>query len=498
MRKFIQDFCKTSDRSKALRNSRVCGNPISSKKPWDACLRRHDIANFGLISTGSIFFILVLGLICWLPRTAVAEALKVHEIVSPGGIKAWLVQDDKLPIIAMNFAFRGGVEQDHADKQGLATMAMALLTEGAGPYDAAAFQQQLANQSISLNFAAGRDQLSGNLKTLTDTKDKAFHLLQLALTQPRFEAVAIERVRQQQLTQIKFQLGDPSWQARYALLSHVFAGHPYAQRSLGTISTLSKITRDDIADFTRRHLAKDNLVVAVAGNVSGTELAKVLDRIFGDLPAQAELKSIPEAVWPQQPATLAIDYQGTQSELLFALPSLKQDDLDWYAAEIVNYALGGGGFASTLMQEVRDKQGLTYGISTSLNPMERAAMLIGSASTDNAKAGKAWDLIRETWADFVSHGMTPERLESAKAYLTGSLPLQLTSTSAIAGYLVGLQLDQLPPDYLEQRTEKLQQVSLDHAKRVLRERFDPTQLTLAVIGAPEGIAADKHLTQVRN
>lgn len=444
------------------------------------------------------FAILVLGFICWLPQESLAQALKVQEITSAGGIKAWLVQDDKLPIIAMNFAFRGGVEQDTADKQGLATMVMALLTEGAGPYDAAAFQQQQANQSISLGFSAGRDQLSGSLKTLSDTKDQAFKLLQLALTQPRFDPVALERVRQQQLTQIKFQLGDPSWQARYALLSHVFAGHPYAQRSLGSASTLGKITREDIADFTRRHLAKDNLVVAVAGNISGQELAKVLDKIFGDLPAQADLRPIAEASWPEPSTTLAIDYQGTQSELLFALPSLKRDDPDWYAAEIINYALGGGGFASTLMQEVRDKQGLTYGISTSLNPMDHAAMLIGSASTDNAKAGQSWDLIRETWTDFAQHGMTAERLEAAKAYLMGSLPLQLTSTSAIAGYLIGLQLDHLPPDYLEQRAEKLRQVTLGDAQRVMRERFDPTHLTLAVIGTPQGISADKQLTQVRN
>jgi zinc protease len=432
-----------------------------------------------------------------LPLAVQAQPLPVEEIVSPGGIKAWLVQDDKLPIIAVNFAFRGGVEQDLPDQQGLATMAMNLLTEGAGPNDAAAFQQRLANQSISLGFSAGRDQLSGSLKTLSDTKQEAFRLLKLALTQPRFDADAFARVRQQQLTQIKFQLGNPSWQARYALLSQIFAGHPYAQRSLGTAATLERLTRDDAAAFVRNHLAKDNLVVAVAGNISGPELARLLDDVFGALPAAAQLRSISDVTWPKNPTTLAIDYKGTQSELLFALPSLKRQDADWYAAEIVNYTLGGGGFASLLMQEVRDKRGLTYGISTALSPMDHAAMLLGSASTDNAKAGAAWDLIRRTWDDFLHQGITQEKLDAAKAYLTGAAPLQLTSTSAIANYLVGLQLDGMPKDYLEQRNEKLRQVTLDDARRVQRQWFDPSQATLAVIGTPEGIATERQLQQVR-
>ncbi|MGE3624526.1 MAG: M16 family metallopeptidase, partial [Bdellovibrionales bacterium] len=147
-----------------------------------------------------------------------AHATQVEEVVSEKGIKAWLVQDKKLPLIALHFAFRGGVEQDSAERQGLATITMALLDQGAGPYDAAAFQQKLADHSIAMRFSAGRDELSGSIKTLREERDTAFDLLHEALTGPRFDPAEIERIRARQLTQLRFQMGDPEWQARYALL----------------------------------------------------------------------------------------------------------------------------------------------------------------------------------------------------------------------------------------------------------------------------------------
>ncbi len=184
-----------------------------------------------------------------------AASVPIQEVTSPGGIKAWLVRDDKLPLIALHFAFRGGVEQDAPDKQGLAVLAAALLTEGAGPYDAAAFQQKLADQSIQLGLSAGRDALEGDVKTLRATRGAAFDLLRLALTQPRFDAEAIERLRGQQLTRIKLQQGDPEWQARRALFAQVFGDHSYGQRQLGSPAPLGGLTRDDVRGFAARHLA---------------------------------------------------------------------------------------------------------------------------------------------------------------------------------------------------------------------------------------------------
>jgi len=397
----------------------------------------------------------------------------------------------------MHFAFRGGVEQDPADKQGLATLAMSLLTQGAGTYDAAAFQQELADHSIAMQFSAGRDELEGSVKSLREERQTAFDLLHQALTQPRFDQAELERARARQLTRLRFQLGDPDWQARYALLNRVFADHPYDQRSQGSTKTLAAITLDDLKNFAAQHLARDNLIIAVAGDISPDELKTALDQIFGDLPAQAKLAPIPDVVWPKDAISILIPRDGTQTSLLFAEPGPKRLDPDWYATEIANYVLGGGGFSSRLMQEVRDKNGLTYGIETGLAPMQHAAMIVGQAATDNPKTGKAWDITQTVWRDFFNKGATPDEINAAKDYLTGSMPLTMTSTDAIAAMLVEIQIERLGRDYLEKRDGFIRGVSADDVMRAIKAWFDPARLTLVMVGAPEGVTPAQTAEQVK-
>jgi zinc protease len=416
-----------------------------------------------------------------------ARATTVEEVTSVSGIRAWLVEDHHLPLIALQFAFKGGVEQDPVAKQGLATLTMSLLTQGAGDYDSAAFQQQLADHSVMMNFEAARDTLGGSMKILREERAAGFDLLHLALAKPRFDASDIARARARQLTEMRFGLGDPEWQARYALLNHIFAGHPYSERRFGTAKTLAGLTVDDIRAFAVQHFARDNLVVAVAGDITPEELKAALDQIFGDLPAKAALAPIPEVVWPKDTPVILVPREGTQTELLFAMPGPQRLDPDWYAADIANYILGGGGFSSRLMNEVRDKNGLTYGIGTDLAPMDRAAMIAGDAATDNDKTGKAWQIALDTMRGFYANGATAEEITAAKDYLTGSLPLMLTSTDAIAGVLLDMQLHGLGRDYLDRRDQLIRGVTVEDVMRVVKRWFDPKLLTLVMVGKPQGI-----------
>jgi zinc protease len=415
------------------------------------------------------------------------HAVTIQEVKSADGIKAWLVEDHKLPLIAMNFAFRGGVEQDPVVKQGLATITMELLTEGAGTLDAAAFQQQLADHSISLGFSANRDVLTGSLKFISSDRIKAFELAQLALTKPRFDMADIERLRAQQKAGIRSQFGDPDWQARYALLQKIFTNHPYSQRRLGTLSTLQAITPEDIHAFAANHLARDNLVVAVAGDITPKQLALDLDKIFGTLPRHAKLTPIEDAVWPTDNSLILVPREGTQTSILFAMPGPKRNDPDWYAAEIANYILGGGGFSSRLMQDVRDKKGLTYGIGTGLSPSEHGGIIMGEAATDNAKTAEAWSITSDTIRHFYDDGASDKEISAAKDYLTGSMALGLTSTDRISGALVGIQLDHLGIDYLDRRNDLIRKVSVEDIQRVVKHWFNPDVLSLSMVGKPEGI-----------
>ena len=426
-----------------------------------------------------------------------AHAARVQQVTSPGGIKAWLVEDHKLPLVAVHFAFRGGVEQDPAAKQGLANLSMNLLTEGAGTYDSAMFQQKLSDHSIALAFGAERDNLEGSLKALSADRQEAFDLLGLALTQPRIDDADFQRLRGEQLTQLRAQFGDPGWQARYALFRKIFGDHPYVRRHLGSVKTLSSLTPADVKNFIAAHLARDNLVVSIAGDMTAAQASDMLDKVFGSLPRHAHLAPVADFVFPPDSATLLIPRDGTQTELLFAMPGPKQDSPDWHAAEIANYILGGGGFSSRLMQDVRDKKGLTYGIDTGLAPADHGGMIVGQAATDNPKTKEAWDIALATMHHFYDDGVTEQEITAAKDYLTGSLPLALTSTDRIAGILTQLQLEHRPSDYLDRRNAEIRKVTPDEVQAAIRKWFNPDRLILSMVGKPDGVTAAENLPLVR-
>lgn len=439
----------------------------------------------------------LIALACLVALPAMASGPQVREVVSPSGIHAWLVEDNRLPIISLAFAFRGGVERDPQDKQGLATLTASLLTQGAGPYDAQAFQARLANASISLSLSAGRDAIEGRLKTLTRHQDEAFRLTSLALTQPRFDPADFERARDQQATSVRFQTASPAWQARFALFSRLFADHPYGYRSLGSPATLAAIGKKDVQAFAQDRLARDNLVVVAVGAINEAQLGRALDKIFGALPATAKGGDLPNATYaPAQ--TLLVPRDGTQTTIAFAAPMIRRDDPAFAAAEVANYILGGGGFESRLMKAVRAEKGLTYGISTGLAPMDKASIIAGSFDVDNDKAAQALALLKKEWADLRTKGASASEVESAKAYLTGSWPLTLTSTDAIAATLLAFQEKGLGPDYYQRRNEQINAVDTAAVRDVLTRTFDPATLSFAAVGAAQDLSADQTLPEVKD
>lgn len=427
----------------------------------------------------------LLVLMLLVPLRAACANPVVQEVTSPHGIKAWLVEDHTLPVIAIQFAFQGGVEQDPADKQGLAVLASGLLTQGAGPYDEAQFQTLLADNSLSLGVAAGRDRVTGSLKTLRETRETGFRLLRLALTQPRFDAASVARAKDRMLARQKAVESQPEWQARRALFSAVWGDHPYAYRSLGTPDSIAAIAPADLKGFVRRSLATDGLMIGVSGAISSQELGVVLDQVFGKLPAKGSRTQIKKTPWPEQGRVLHVKRQGTQVDMAFAVPSVFRDDPDFVAAEVANYILGGGSFSSRVMKDLRDRQGLTYGVRTSLAPMEEAALLMGSMATEKAKAQDAWASLGSVWKGLVEEGPSDEEVEAAKSYLMGAMPLALTTTDAMAGYVLGLQIDHLGKDYMDRYPSLVQQVSTDRVRAVLRRAFDPARLVCVMVGGEE-------------
>ncbi len=417
---------------------------------------------------------------------APASAGKVEHVVSPGGIEAYLMHEPSVPLIAVSFYFEGGAQFETPDKAGLARMTAALLDEGAGEYDSLAFRTALEDDAIRLNFDASRDGFSGDLRTLSANRDLAFELTRLALTEPRFDAEPIERIRAQSIAMLRRRENDPNSLAREHFFATAFPEHVYGIPERGTVETVGTIDRDDLVAFAERQLVRDRLHVGVAGDITADELALVLDRVFGGLPATGEGPDVVD-VAPIGGETVVVPQAVPQSVVAFGHAGIARKDPDYYAAYVANYILGGGGFQSRLLQEIREKRGLAYSAYSYLVEAEHSPLWTGGVATNNADVAESIRLVRQEVARMAAGEVGEDELEGAKTFLTGSFPLRLTSNAQVASLLMGMSVADLGADFLERRNDYVEAVTLDDLKRVSARLFDPDALLFVVVGQPQGL-----------
>jgi zinc protease len=419
---------------------------------------------------------------------APAFATTIERVVSPGGIEGWLVHEPAVPMIAVDFAFGGGGVQDPAGKAGTASLVAALLDEGAGDLDSKTFHARLERKAIELGFQAERDTLRGTLRTLTQNRDEAFDYLRLALTAPRFDQTDVEIIRAQILSMLRRATTSPSDIANLRWWQTAFADHPYGRPVNGTLESVPTITVDDLKDYTRRVLARANLKIAVVGDIDAETVKTMLDRVFGALPAEPDLKPVANVSPQGLGRRIVVKLDVPQAVVTFGGPGIARKDPDFMAAYIVNHILGGGAFSSRLYQEVREKRGLAYSVYDSLVWLNHSSLFLGGTATRADRAGETLDVIDKEIRRLAESGPTADELAKAKAYLNGSFALNLDTSSKIAALLVQLQLDGLGIDYFSRRPEMIDAVTLDDAKRVAKRLLDGG-LLVTVAGRPEGLAS---------
>lgn len=396
------------------------------------------------------------------------------------------MRDANTPVVSLAFAFEGGAAVDPNGKDGLANLVSTLLDEGAGKYNSDEFHKQLENNSISLSFGADYDAFYGRMRTLTETEDKAFELLQLALTAPRFDDDAVARMRKAVEATIRQEEQSPGWIAGDTLRKQLFANHPYSRRTDGSLKTLAAITKEDMRKFVHDRLALDNLKIAVSGDITSEKLAAFLDKTFGALPHSSAVKQVTEITPETKQSVIVVKRPTTQSIMLIGNAGIKRNDPDWYAASILNYALGGESLSSRLMTEIREKRGLTYGSRSSLVPLKYSAFVVANASTANASAKQVLELLQGEWQK-IANGVTEKELEAAKSYLNGNFPLQFESTGDTASILLQMQRDNLGIDYLDRRKDLINAVTLKDTKRVAKRLFKPEAAVVIIVGQPKDI-----------
>ncbi len=426
-----------------------------------------------------------------------AQGTQIERVVSAGGIEAWLAEDHSLPVISLSLLLRGGAALDPAGKEGLAVMTAGLLDEGAGDLDSGAFQQRLADLAITLRFNASLDTFEGTLRTLSENRDQAFSLLRMALNAPRFDDEPVTRIRNQILTGLAMTESDPGEIADKVWSRAAFPDHPYGRPSEGTKAGVAAITTDDLRGFVERRLGRDRLIIGVAGDITADELSPLLDSVFGSLPERAAPFDLPQAQVAGG-GVIVVEEDIPQSTVRFGENGIKRDDPDYFAARLLNYTLGGGGFSSRLTEEVREKRGLAYSVYSYLQPMAQGGLVSGGVGTDNARVAESLDLIREEWRRMADDGVSADELRDAKTYLTGSFPLRLSSTGRIASMLTTLQYLDLSIDYLDRREELIHSVTLDDTRRVAERLLHADDLLVVVVGKPEGVTATRPAPQLDN
>lgn len=412
-----------------------------------------------------------------------SEATEIQRVISPGGIEAWLVEEHTVPLVAMNFAFAGGSSQDPQGRLGTANMVSALLDEGAGDMDAQAFQRRAGELALRYNFDAGRDEFFGSIRVVEENIDEGFDLVRLALTAPRFDEDAVERIRGQVLSSLRDDLSEPNTIAGRAWMAAIFPDHPYGRPQEGTLDTVAAISPADLAAFVKANFARERLHIAVVGAIDAKRLGPLVDRVFGGLPDKAQLVPVADIEPVQGPFETVIDTDIAQTVIQFGGPGIDRHDDDFMAAYVLNHILGGGTFTSRLYDEVREKRGLAYSVYTYLYPLKHAALYAGGVATRADRAAQSLSIIREEIARMAKDGPTQEELDKAKAYLKGSYALRFDSSSKIAGQVLGIQLDRLGIDYFDRRNGLIDAVTLEDVRRAAERLFGSGAPYVTIVGS---------------
>lgn len=413
-------------------------------------------------------------------RSSLAD---VQVVTSPGGVTAWLVSESFVPMIAVEWSWKGGAAVEPPEKRGVGWVLSYMMNEGAGDLDTSAYGARM--EDLNMSFACGvyMDWTNCGMTTLKETSDESFEMVKLAFSKLRFDEEPFERAKRELAVQLTADETNPRMVATRTMNATLIPGHPYARTA--TAETVKAITKPDAQALMKQLMTKDRLLVVVVGDITAEELKPKLDDMFGSLPATSVLPEVWDAeAKPALPSPVIKQLPQPQTLIMWSGPGIRREDPDFYAAYTLNYILGGGGFSSRLTDDIRETRGLTYGIGTGLSMQPHFWRWTGSSSTMNDKANQVVDLIRQNIARLGKDGPTEKELSDAKQFLTGSFPLAFDSNEKIAKNLMGFRQDDMPVDYVEKRNDYFRAVTLEDLQRVAATYMKPENFTFVMVGKP--------------
>lgn len=424
--------------------------------------------------------------------------IRPKQIVMKNGLTLLLIERHSLPIVSVEVLIKSGSANDPFDRAGVANLTASLLDEGTKKRNSVQIAEEIDFIGASLGASADLDYTSVNLRIIKKDIERGFDLLSDILLNPIFDAKELERVRHLILGSILSEKDEPITIASRAFDNIIFANHPYKNPVIGLEGTVQKIGRDDILSFYQTHYLPKNTLFSIVGDVTEKEAIALINKYFSawsvttpavgpptagiPLPMVA-VKTLPTTPPTEQPKkTELIDKDLTQTTVLMGHLGISRKNPDFYPVIVMNYILGGGGFSSRLLTNIRDNKGLVYSAYSSFNPNSQSGSFEISLQTKASNTNEAISATLQEINQMLKEGVTETELTEATAYLIGSFPLRLETTGKLTGLLSKIGFYELGLGYFSDYPKYIGKVTREDILRVAKTYLKPEQMTLVVVG----------------
>lgn len=438
------------------------------------------VINFLMKSVTNILAIIAS---CLIFAGALHASPAIQHWKTDNGAKVLFVPATEIPMLDIRIVFDGGSARD-AGKSGLAVLTNGLLAEGAAGKDAKQIAEDFESVGAQLENDAARDMAVLGVRSLTESRylGAAIETLQQVLVQPDFPEDAFERELNRMKVAVKARQQSPSAIASEAFYRAVFGDHPYAAPTAGTLETLDQITLDDIRAFYRQYYVANNATVVLVGNVERWQAEEIVKAVISGLPAGEKAAALPPVKTLTEAKKVVIDFPSSQTHIFVGQPGMKRGDADYLSLYVGNHPFGGSGFASRLVEVIREENGLAYSVYSYFSPMRELGTFTMGMQTKTEQTDKALQLLDEQLGKYIKEGPEKDELKASKSNITGSFPLGIDSNGKLLEYIAMLGFYDLPLDYLDTFIDKINAVELDDIHDALSRRIHPDRMVTVVVG----------------
>ncbi len=424
---------------------------------------------------------IVLACLLCLSAMVADAAPRIEHWVAPSGARVFFIESRALPVIDVQIDFAAGSAYAPAGKAGLAGLTQGLLDTGAGDLDEEKLADRLADTGAVLGGGVDQDRASVSLRTLSDLRERkpAIELLRLILQKPAFAPAALVREKARMIAGLREADTQPGSIAAKRFVAALYPAHPYGQ--VATVQTVEGITREDLLAFYREHYGAHRAQVSIVGDLSRAEAEELAQGLTDGLPDAPAAADLPVPVLPAQ-ATLLIEHPAKQAHILIGTPAVRRGDPDYFPLLVGNYILGGGGFVSRLMKEVREKRGYAYSVYSYFQPLRQPGPFQIGLQTKREQANAALKVVNDVLAEFLANGPSEDEVKAAQRNLIDGFPLRIDSNRKLLEYLSMIGFYGLPLTYLEDFPREVSAVNVRAIRAAFTRHVKPEHLVTVIVG----------------